>query len=127
MRLPNRRKTTRPRPNVSALPPKPPTVLVRSRLVRAFNEEPTRRSRATSTTLSSRETNMTIHLKHFAMASREDGSVQYISGPHVSRAAAVIDLTTALGELSAKGIEITSAGTFAADYEATSIPAPTVK
>lgn len=65
--------------------------------------------------------------QHFAIASREDGSVQYISGPHATREAAVIDLTTALNEQSVKGAEVVSAGTFAADFEATPIPGPTVK
>jgi hypothetical protein len=67
------------------------------------------------------------HLQYFAIASRKDGAVIHFSGPHATRDAANAPLKAALTEQAEKGIETKSAGTFAADFEATPIPAPAVK
>lgn len=70
---------------------------------------------------------MALHLRHFAMATRKDGVVAHFSGPHPTRESAHSHLTAALQKQVDDGVELTSAGTFAADFEATPIPAPAVK
>ena len=66
---------------------------------------------------------MALHLRHFAITTSKGALFAKISGPHPTREAAHAALTA---ELSLGG-EYTSAGTFAADFEATPIPAPAVK
>lgn len=53
--------------------------------------------------------------------------MQHFSGPHLDKTAAHKHLTTSLTAHVADGIEIVAAGVFAADYDATPIPAPALK
>ena len=70
---------------------------------------------------------MRQHLRHFAIAADKAGVTKHLSGPHPSREAAREVLKTALTELAANGVELSSAGIFAADFEAAAIPPPAVK
>lgn len=70
---------------------------------------------------------MRQYLKYFAIAADQAGATKHFSGPHASREVARDSLKAALTDLAAKGVDLASAGIFAADFEAAAIPPPAVK
>lgn len=69
---------------------------------------------------------MTQKLKFFAVASKVGGGTQHFSGPHDTRDDANKFLGEVLQEHTDNGVELESAGVFAADYEPRPLPSKAV-